>query len=114
MDKNNIELKIIEKQLDISNIGTIDLINFIILEVENVKELYKKGLEKKQLVIDIIEDIIKDADNIFCKANNHEIIYSLLNLKNTKIINDIIDNIVYCANGNLNFKQNKNKFFCMC
>jgi len=114
MNKNNIELRIIEKQISIQTITTLDLINFIILEVENVKELYKKGADKKQLVLDIIEDFIKDADNIFCKANNHEIIYSLLNLKNTKLISEVIDNIIYCANGNLNIKSNKKKFFCLC
>lgn len=115
MNKNNIELAIIQKDITITTITTIDLINFIILEVENVKELYKKGEQKKQLVLDIIEDFIRDADNIFCKANHHEIIYSLLNLQNSKIISEIIDNIIYCANGNLNIKSNKKKkFFCLC
>lgn len=114
MNKNNIELKIIEKEISITSITTLDLINFIILEVENVKELYKKGADKKQLVLDIIEDFIRDADNIFCKANNHEIIYSLLNLKNTKLIEEIVDNIIYCANGNLKLKSNKKKFLCFC
>ena len=115
MNKNNIELAIIQKDITINNISTIDLINFIILEVENVKELYKKGVEKKQLVLDIIEDFIRDADNIFCKANHHEIIYSLLNLQNTKLIGEIIDNIIYCANGKLDLNlKKKNKFFCLC
>lgn len=115
MNKNNIELAIIQKEITINNITTIDLINFIILEVENVKELSKKGAEKKQLVLDIIEDFIRDADNIFCKANHHEIIYSLLNLQNTKIIGELIDNIIYCANGNLILNSNKKKkFFCLC
>ena len=115
MNKNNIELAIIQKEITITTITTINLINFIILEVENVKELYKKGEQKKQLVLDIIEDFIRDADNIFCKANHHEIIYSLLNLQNMKIISEIIDNIIYCANGNLNIKSNKKKkFFCLC
>ena len=114
MNKNNIELAIIQKEISIATIKTIDLINFIILEVENIKELYKKGEEKKQLVLDIIEDFIKDANNIFCRVNNHEIIYSLLNLQNTKLIGEIIDNIIYCANGNLNVNSTKKtKFFCL-
>lgn len=121
MNMNNIELKIIEKEINISEMTTIELINFIILEVENVKELYKKGLEKKQLVLDIIEDFIRDADNMFCKANKYDIIYSLLNLKNAKLIEEIIDNIVYCANGNLKLNSKSSskssscskKFFCI-
>ena len=114
MNKNNIELAIIEKEIIISNITTIDLINFIILEVENVKELYKKGSDKKQLVLDIIDDFIRDADNIFCKANNHDVIYSLLNLKNCKLISEIIDNIIYCTTGKLDLNIKKKKFFCLC
>ena len=114
MNKNNIELAIIEKEIIISNITTRDLINFIILEVENVKELHKKGSDKKHLVLDIIDDFIRDADNIFCKANNHDIIYSLLNLKNCKLISEIIDNIIYCANGKLDLNIKKKKFFCLC
>ena len=116
MNKNNIELKIIEKGIDMNIIKPIDLLNFIILEVEELKELKKKGAQKKQLVLDIIEDFIRDADNIFCKSNNHDVIYSLLNLKNSNIIGDIIDNIIYCANGNLylNSTLKKKKFFCLC
>jgi len=111
MNKNNIELSIIEKKIDISSMNTIELINFIILEVENVKQLYKKGQEKKQLVLNIVDDFLRDPDNIFSKSNNHQVIFSLLNLNNNKLISDIIDNIIYCANGNLNIKNNKSKCF---
>lgn len=115
MNKNNIELAIIQKDIVITEIKTIDLINFIIMEVENVKELYKKGEQKRQLVLDIVNDFIIDADNIFCKANNHDIIYSLLNLQNNKLIGEIVDNIVFCANGKLDLNlKKKNKFFCLC
>ena len=48
MNKNNIELKIIEKGIDMNIIKPIDLLNFIILEVEELKELKKKGAQKKQ------------------------------------------------------------------
>lgn len=115
MNKNNIELKIIEKEMDINKITCVDLINFIIMEVDNIKDLYKKGKEKKELVLLIIDDFINDVNNIFCKAENVDIIYSLINLKNTKLISEIIDNIVYCANGNLNLgsgNKKKNRFIC--
>ena len=114
MNKNNIELKIIEKSIDINTITTFDLINFIIQEVEEVKDLKKKGPEKKQLVINLIEDFIIDGENIFCKSNNHSVIYDLITLKNTNMIGAMIDNFIYCANGklNLDLKSNKKKCFC--
>jgi len=116
MNKNNIELKIIEKSIDINTVTTFDLINFIIQEVEEIKLLKKKGPEKKQLVINLIEDFIIDAENIFCKSNNHSVIYDLITLKNTNMIGAMIDNFIYCANGKLNLvsnlKSNKKKCFC--
>jgi hypothetical protein len=117
MNKNNIELKIIDKKIDINTISTFDLINFIIQEVEEIKELDKKGPEKKQLVINLIEDFVVDENNIFCKSGNLNIIYSLITLKNTNMIGEIIDNIIYCANGKLNLdlisKSKKKKCFCL-
>ena len=111
MNKNNIELKLVNNNIDLNVINSIQLINFIMEEIELLKHL--KGNEKKNLVINILKEFIDNNDNIFIKANNQNIIIAITNLLNTNIALDIIDTIVACADGAIKI-NNEIKSSCFC
>jgi Flp pilus assembly CpaF family ATPase len=95
MNKNNIELKLVNNNIDLNSINAIQLISFIMEEIETIKNL--KGQQKKDVVISILHEFIMNDDNIFVKGNNPNIIISINNLLDTRIASDIIDTIVACA-----------------
>jgi len=112
MDKNKIELKLINHSIDLNSINAIQLITFIMEEIELLSHL--KGDDKKALVIKILQEFINNDDNIFIKSNNVNIINSINNLLENKIIFDIIDTIVTCADGALKINnQIKTNCFCL-
>ena len=111
MDKNNIEIKLIKHNIDLNSINSIQLITFIMEEIELLKHL--KGNEKKELVINILKEFIDNNDNIFIKANNENIIIAINSLLNTNIALDIIDTIVECADGAIKI-NNEIKSNCFC
>ena len=112
MDKNNIEIKLIKHNIDLNSINSIQLITFIMEEIELLKHL--KGNEKKELVINILKEFIDNNDNVFTKSNNQNIIISITSLINSDIILDIIDTIVACAAGAIKINNEiKSKCFCL-
>ena len=111
MDKNNIELKLVNNNIDLNVINSIQLITFIMEEIELLKHL--KGNEKKELVINILKEFINNNDNVFIKANNQNIIIAITSLLNTNIALDIIDTIVLCADGAIKI-NNEIKSSCFC
>jgi hypothetical protein len=111
MDKDNIELKLINLNIDLNSINSIQLITFIMEEVELLKTL--KGKDKKKVVINILTEFIKDDNNVFIKANNQNIIIALNNLLDSQIVLDIIDTIVACADGAIKIND-KIKTTCFC
>ena len=111
MDKNNIEVKLINHNIDLNSINSIQLITFIMEEIELLKHL--KGNDKKELVINILKEFIDNNDNVFIKANNQNIIISITSLLNSNIALDIIDTIVACADGAIKI-NNKIKSNCFC
>ena len=111
MDKNNIEIKLIKHNIDLNSINSIQLITFIMEEIELLKHL--KGNEKKELVINILKEFIDNNDNVFIKANNQNIIIAVSHLLNTDIVLDIIDTIVACADGAIKI-NNDIKASCFC
>jgi hypothetical protein len=111
MDKNNIEIKLVNNNIDLNVINSIQLITFIMEEIELLKHL--KGNEKKELVINILKEFINNNDNVFIKANNENIIIAINNLLNTNIALDIIDTIVSCADGAIKI-NNEIKSNCFC
>ena len=111
MNKNNIELKLITNNIDLNSINAIQLITFIMEEIEKIKNL--NGQQKKELVINILKEFIMDDDNVFIKGTNLNIIISINNLLDSEIVFDIIDTIVLCANGAVKINQ-KIKANCFC
>ena len=111
MNKNNIELKLINNNIDLNSINAIQLISFIMEEIETVKDL--KGQQKKDAVISILQEFIMNNDNVFIKSNNPTIIISIHNLLDNQIATDIIDTIVLCANGAIKINE-KIKANCFC
>jgi Flp pilus assembly CpaF family ATPase len=111
MDKNNIELKLIKHNIDLNSINSIQLITFIMEEIELLKHL--KGNEKKDLVINILTEFINSNDNVFIKSNNQNIIIAITSLLNSNIALDIIDTIVACADGAIKI-NNEIKSSCLC
>jgi len=111
MDKDNIELKLINLSIDLNSINSIQLITFIMEEVELLKTL--KGADKKVVVINILNEFIKDDNNVFIKANNQNIIIALNKLLESQIVLDIIDTIVACADGAIKIND-KIKTNCFC
>ena len=111
MNKNNIELKLINNNIDLNSINAIQLISFIMEEIETVKDL--KGQQKKDAVISILQEFIMNNDNVFIKSNNSTIIISIHNLLDNQIATDIIDTIVLCANGAIKINE-KIKANCFC
>jgi hypothetical protein len=111
MDKDNIELKLINHRIDLNLINSIQLITFIMEEVELLKTL--KGADKKIVVINILNEFIKDDNNVFIKVNNLNIIIALNKLLESQIVLDIIDTIVACADGAIKIND-KIKTNCFC
>jgi hypothetical protein len=111
MDKDNIELKLINLSIDLNSINSIQLITFIMEEVELLKTL--KGADKKVVVINILTEFIKDDNNVFIKANNQNIIIAINKLLESQIVLDIIDTIVACADGAIKIND-KIKTSCFC
>jgi hypothetical protein len=111
MNKNNIELKLVNNNIDLNSINAIQLISFIMEEIETIKTL--KGQQKKDVVISILHEFIMNDDNIFVKGNNPNIIISINNLLDTRIASDIIDTIVACADGAIKINE-KIKANCFC
>jgi hypothetical protein len=111
MDKDNIEVKLINHRIDLNLINSIQLITFIMEEVELLKTL--KGADKKVVVINILNEFIKDDNNVFIKANNQNIIIALNKLLESQIVLDIIDTIVACADGAIKIND-KIKTNCFC
>jgi hypothetical protein len=66
-------------------------------EIELINNI--KGNDKKNLVISILNDFVKNNDNIFNMANNNDILTNINHLLESKLIGDIIDTLVSCANG---------------
>ena len=111
ISKNNIEDKLVNHNIDLNSINAIQLITFIMEEIESLSHL--KGDEKKKLVINLLNEFIKDDDNIFIKGNNPTIIISITTLLESQIVFDIIDTIVACASGALKINE-KIKSSCFC
>jgi hypothetical protein len=111
MDKDNIEFKLINLSIDLNSINSIQLITFIMEEVELLKTL--KGADKKVVVINILNEFIKDDNNVFIKANNQNIIIAINKLLESQIVLDIIDTIVACADGAIKIND-KIKTSCFC
>jgi hypothetical protein len=100
MNKAGIETKLTTTDFDLSSVNPIQLITFIMEEIELIKNM--NGPEKKQLVIQIITDFIKSDNNIFILNNNNDIIIRLTQILETQLVSDIIDMIVKCADGAIN------------
>lgn len=96
-NKHLIETKIINNNFEITTMNALQLIAFIMEDIELIKNI--KGKDKKDLVISILTDITKTNDNIFNMASNTEIIKNITYLLESNIIGDIIDSLVSCANG---------------
>ena len=100
MNNNNkhlIETKIINNNFEITTMSALQLITFIMEEIELINNI--KGSDKKNLVISILKDFVKNNDNIFNMANNNDILININHLLESKLIGDIIDTLVSCANG---------------
>lgn len=110
MNKNNIELKLINNNVDLKSINAIQLISFVMEEIETIKDI--NGKQKKLLVISILHEFTND-DNIFSKADNIAITTAINNLLDTQIASDIIDTIVACADGAIKINE-KIKASCFC
>lgn len=104
----NLELKIANK----INMNVMEFITLIMEEVEFDRSL-KKGCEKKEKVIDIINEFLTNDNNIFIKNNNLAIINNLSNLNSNNLISDIIENIISCSSGAVKInKVLKSNCFC--
>jgi len=97
MDKNHIENYIINNNIDICSLSSLQLITIIMEQVETVKNI--KGDQKKQFVINLLTEIISSNDNIFAKSNNLNLIININKLLESNIVSDIIDTIVLCVDG---------------
>jgi|688.fasta_scaffold737035_2 hypothetical protein len=113
MDKKFIENYIIINNIDISSLSSLQLITIIMEQVETIKGL--KGNDKKDYVIKLLLDFIKDDDknNIFVKCNNPTLLININQLLETNIISDIIDTIVLCVDGVVKINT-KIKSKCCC
>lgn len=96
-NKHILETKIINNNFEIATMTVLQLITFIMEEIELINNI--KGSDKKKLVISILDDFSKNNDNIFNMASNTEIIKNITYLLESNIISDIIDSLVSCANG---------------
>lgn len=100
MNKTAIETKLTTKDYDLTSSNPVQLITFIMEEIELLSNM--TGSQKKALVLEIIKDFINSDNNIFIINNNNDIINHLIKLIETQIASDIIDMIVKCADGNIN------------
>lgn len=110
MDKNYIENYIIQNNIDISALSSIQLITILMEQVETIKGL--KGADKKNYVIRLLNELIGSDDNLFIKTNNLTLILNTSKLLETNMIGDIIDTIISCINGDVNLKSNIKKACC--
>ncbi len=110
MDKNYIENYIIQNNIDISALSSIQLITILMEQVETIKGL--KGADKKNYVIRLLNELIGSDDNLFIKTNNLTLILNTSKLLESNMIGDIIDTIISCINGDVNLKSNIKKACC--
>jgi hypothetical protein len=81
-------------------------------EVEKMKDL--KGIEKKTKVIEIIKEFVNNNNNILSKCENKSTIDNLNTILNNELISDIIENIIFCAEGAVELnKKIKSTCFCL-
>jgi hypothetical protein len=116
----NIELRIASKLMEtleskIANKIDMNIMEFITLIMEEVEfdRSLKKGCDKKEKVIDIINEFLTNDNNIFIKNNNVAIINNLANLNSNNMISDIIENIIKCSSGAVKI-NNAIKSSCFC
>jgi hypothetical protein len=102
---------LIQNNVDIRKINSMQLITIIMEEVEKDKDL--KGSEKKTKVINIIKEFVTNDNNILSKSNNNTTIEHLDTLLKNDLISDIIENIIYCAEGAVELNK-KIKSTCFC
>ena len=106
-----IEKILVINNTDIKNLNSMQLIAFVMEEVEKSKNL--KGIDKKNKVIEIMKEFVNNNDNIFIKSENTTIINNLNLILNNELISDIIENILTCAEGTFNFNTKiKSRCFC--
>ena len=116
----NIELRIASKLMEnleskIANKIDMNVMEFITIIMEEVEfdRSLKKGCEKKEKVIDIINEFLTNDNNIFIKNNNLAIINNLANLNSNNMITDVIENIIKCSSGVVKI-NNAIKTTCFC
>jgi len=106
-----LETILVKNNIDIKNINSMQFITIIMEEVEKNKDL--KGPQKKEKVIDIIKEFVNNDNNILSKCDNKITIDHLNMLLSNELISDIIENIIYCAEGAVELnKKIKSKCFC--
>lgn len=111
MNKEHIENYILNNNIDIRSLSSLQLITIIMEQVETIKDL--KGDDKKKYVIKLLNEIITNDDNIFTKSNNLNLIINITNLLDANIVSDIIDTIVLCVDGVVKIND-KIKSSCYC
>lgn len=112
MDKEVIQLKLINNNIDISSLTSMQFITLLMEEAEKLNDL--SGNDKKFIVIKTINDFLSNNDNIFITSNNNNIITSLNTIINNDIISDIIDTIVLCTTNVVKINNKiKSKCFCL-
>jgi len=96
-----LENVLIQNNVDIRKINSMQFITIVMEEVEKNKDL--KGSQKKERVI----------SNILSKADNKTTVEHLNTLLSSELISDIIENIIYCAEGAVELNK-KIKSTCFC
>jgi hypothetical protein len=106
-----IENVLIENKIDVRKINSIQLITIAMEVVEKNKDL--KGSEKKDKVINIIKEFATNDNNIISKCGNNTTIEHLNMLLSNELVSDVIENIIYCAEGAIELNK-KIKSSCFC
>jgi len=106
-----IENVLIENKIDVRKINSIQLITIAMEVVEKNKDL--KGSEKKDKVINIIKEFATNDNNIISKCGNNTTIEHLNMLLSNELVSDVIENIIYCAEGAIELNK-KIKKSCFC
>jgi|688.fasta_scaffold673989_3 hypothetical protein len=108
----HLENVLIKNNIDICKINSIQFITIVMEEVEKMKDL--KGIEKKTKVIEIIKEFVNNNNNILSKCENKSTIDNLNTILNNELISDIIENIIFCAEGAVELnKKIKSTCFCL-
>jgi hypothetical protein len=103
---------LIQNNVDIRKINSMQFITIVMEEVEKNKDL--KGSQKKERVISIIKEFVNNDNNILSKADNKTTVEHLNTLLSSELISDIIENIIYCAEGAVELnKKIKSTCFCL-